>query len=336
MDKSKRRRYKECLVTGDHEGKIVKGHLVPEAWLRKIATDDHVYVFATHSVNLKDMYSEQGNEIPKLEHVNNALVRYFTCRKHEENFYDTDKTEPDLSNPKILNLMAYKAIIGQQWLESLLMQAHKEAYHEWPDDEVLKYQKRLNSQNVKGLSHYRRQIERCLDPRSCKICKGVACKVVAHKVRHISGKPTLSVSEFCSGARTRIRPIEGAIEYIANWGLTILPTDRGHVAILHYFFEEEEIMAPTIKDVTLLNGRRLESALSELILKSLENIALRPSMWDGIGRRREAIRTMFDDNMPDIGFGSSDQLWKWEMNRLAPNRRIVNPNQINLFRETKR
>ena len=85
LEKSKRRNYKECLVSSDaarseHTKKIVKGHLVPRSWLRRIGTDDHVYVFATHSRNL---YHEEATEIPRYEHINNVLFRYFTCRVHE-------------------------------------------------------------------------------------------------------------------------------------------------------------------------------------------------------------------------------------------------------------
>ena len=338
LEKSKRRNYKECLVSckaaqSEHVKKIVKGHLVPRSWLEKISTDDHVYVFATHSVNL---YHEQGSEIPKYEHINNALVRYFTCKDHEEFFFCADNAVADLSDLKIPNRMAYKAIIGQLWLERLLQRGYREISASSPQDEVLKRQVHLHSQNVIGLSYYKKEIERCLSPEQCGRCRGRSCRVVGHKVIRMRGEPTVSVSQFCQGSRTRIRYAERQVENIANWGVTVLPNDKGHVAIFHYFLEEEDIVGPTFEYISGLNGRKREAAVSELILKSFENIAISPNMWDHIGKRKEAIRSAFYDNMPDIGFGSEEQLLKWEKERLHPARfeRVPNPNQINLFRRT--
>ena len=117
--------------------------------------------------------------------------------------------------------------------------------------------------------------------------------------------------------------------------VTVLPDDKGHVVIFHYFLEEEGIVGPTFDYISRLNGKKQEAAISELLLKSFENIAVAPDFWERIGRRRAAIRSFFQNNMPDIGFGSQEQLVKWEMRRLRPERfeRAPNPNQINLFRD---
>ena len=68
----------------------------------------------------------------------------------------------DLLDLKILNRMAYKSIIGQMWLERLLSRGHSEISAVWPEDEVLKHQVHLNTQNAIGLNYYRKEIERCL------------------------------------------------------------------------------------------------------------------------------------------------------------------------------
>ena len=337
IDRSKRRNYKKCLVEGEHDGKIVKGHLIPKSWFGKIAKDDHVYVFATHSANLNDLYSDYWDVgVPKLEHINNALVRYFTCEKHEKDFFTVDSTEPDCSAPKVLNLMAYKALIGQFWLENLMWHAYRELSAGSPSDEVFRLQKRLFLQNVIGLRHYKKQIERCLDPDSCRRCKGRSCKLVAHEVITLRGEPSVAVSGFSSGVRSVVRPLEREVGHIANWGMTVLPNDKGHVVIFHYFPDERDLIGDDFEIISRLQGRKRESAISQGILQYFENIAISPDMWEQIGKRRKSIQKMFGETMPDVGFGSSEQIRKWEDRRLGPKVPIPNPNQINLFRKTKR
>lgn len=332
---SKIKRYKKCLVGVDdnHGGPVVRGHLIPRSWLQRISSADHVMVIVSQPVNLRNISSTA----PFIEiHINNALVRHFTCLEHEKIFYPTDNVDADLTDLGNLNLMAYKAVMGQQWLEKLLAQAFRNISSESPMDEVFRLQARLHTQNSIGLKYYKRQIERCLNPQNCRRCMGGPCKTVGHRVMHVKGEPTLAVSQFTSGSRSRWRPIERQIEHIANWGITVLPTAKGHTAVLHYFLEEESVVQADFGHIHRLQGRKRESAISELIIKSCENVALSPAWWEQIGSRRNAIEAMFTGNMPDIGFGSFEQIMKWESDRFEPNRSIVNPNQINLFRQTRR
>ena len=70
------------------------------------------------------------------------------------------------------------------------------------------------------------------------------CKVIAHKVFHILGEPAIAVSDFSDGIRKRENPRFNSVEYIVNWGMTVLPLNKGHKVIFHHLVEEESIIEP--------------------------------------------------------------------------------------------
>ena len=107
-----------------------------------------------------------------------------------------------------------------------------------------------------------------------------------HEVRHISGEPAIAVSQFLDGIRMRLDAYNSTLQPIANWGITVLPTDRGHSAVLHHFRQEHDIMNGTTENVRALNGRRLQEYLSSLILDNCENIAISPTIWDAFGAKK--------------------------------------------------
>ena len=47
-------------------------------------------------------------------HINHALTEFFSCEKHDRIFQEVEiPNEPDFGNERHLNLLAYKAILGE-------------------------------------------------------------------------------------------------------------------------------------------------------------------------------------------------------------------------------
>ena len=326
-DKTKIDRYKECLAAGEHKGAIVEGHLIPRSWLRKIDLDGKVIAFMTLPIAL--------TQIPQLVGIWVFNTGSFTCKEHENLFRPVDDPGVDLSDLRNLNLSVYKAIIATLWRQKLIFRAYESMLAETPDDEVFQAYLNMYRQQAIGLEHYKREVERCLNPQNCRWCNGRECKIVAHKVLHIRGEPILAVSDFTSGIRTKVNPMRRTVDYIANWGLTVLPTEKGHTVALHYFREERDIVEPTVEQLSRLQGRQLQAMVSCLILDSLENIAISPAAWLKFGKRRQAMVDRFRSEIPDIGFGSAERIAKWERDRFDPHPTPPNRHQLNLFSTRK-
>ena len=338
VELTKRKAYRECMGVGQHRGAVEGGHVIPRSWLRNICDGSgKVRAFSRLPINVFKAGLKDGDDFPFEDHLNNILVGSFTCRNHEEMFGPTDNPEMDLSNSKILNLLVYKPIMSSLWQHKLLLQQAEAGLAEVPNSEPFQREVELHRQQVIGLEHYKQLTEGCLSPQNCQKCNGGKCNIIGHKVFHIPGISALAVSDFSNGIRTRINPRFGSIEYIMNWGITVVPQSKGHKVIFHHFIEEEELNIPVGQLLGKLQGKRLQSEISYWILKSFENIAISPARWEQFGRqRRQAILDIFSNELPDIGFGSLERIEKWESDRFKPPAPAPNPHQINLFNPSKR
>ena len=121
-----------------------------------------------------------------------------------------------------------------------------------------------------------------------------------------------------------------------NWGMTVLPLSKGHKVILHHFIDEERIIEPLGQMLSRLQGKKLQGQISYWILKSFENLAINPGRWEQFGKRRLAMLEVFLNEMPDVGFGSMEQIQKWEEERFKQDSYAPNYNELNLFNPDKR
>ena len=338
VDLTKRRAFKECLGPGKCKGSIEGGHLIPRSWLRKIGNQTgEVRIFTALPINPFKASFENSLSALKLEHVNNVFVGSFTCRNHEEMYEPTEDPDANLSDYRTLNLLAHKPITAALWQQKLLLQQAEAMLAEVPEDEASQFEVELQRQRVIGLQYYKQQAESCLRPKDCAKCKGDRCKVIGHKVFHIPGEPAIAVSDCSDGIRTRINPRFRSVEYIMNWGVTVLPFNEGHTVIFHHFIEEERISVPVGQLLSRLQGKKLQGEISYWILKSFEHIAINPARWEQFGEnRRRAILEVFFNEIPDLGFGSMERIKKWERDRFKPPMPAPNPHQINLFNPNKR
>ena len=338
IELTKRKAYKECLGPGECEGAIEGGHVTPRSWLRQISDEDgNLRVFAALPISPFKTKFQGTLDALKLEHLNNVFVCSFTCRNHENMYGPTDNPDADLSDFGILNLLIHKPIMAALWQQKLLLQQAEAMLAEVPEDEAFQFEVELQRQRVIGLQYYKQQAESCLRPKDCARCQGDRCRVIGHKVFHIPGEPAIAVSDFSDGIRTRINPRFGSVEYIMNWGVTVLPFSEGHKVIFHHFIEEERTSVPVGQLLSHLQGKKLQGEISYWILKSFEHIAINPARWEQFGEnRRRAIFDVFLNEVPDLGFGSMERIEEWERNRFKPVMPARNPHQINLFNPNKR
>ena len=105
---------------------------------------------------------------------------------------------------------------------------------------------------------------------------------------------------------------------------------------MHHFTDEEYIITPLGQILSHLQGKKLQGQISYWILKSFEDLAISPGRWDQFGKRRSAMLDVFLNEMPDVGFGTMEQIQKWEEDRFKPDLPARNYNELNLFNPHKR
>ena len=343
-NKTKVDAHRECLVSvSDCEGKVVKGHLIPMAWLRVIAQDNKVMAFAKSPI---DVLRYDGKEflIPVTkEESKQTLIRRFSCEKHEQIFFPIDTTDLDITDNKNLNLLLYRSAIAEIWSQSQIVRALDAVLTKVPNDEALRLTVVMNRRNIRNLSHYKAQVERCLYPDECARCDygSKQCKNIVHKTRELRGAPVLAVAQFSEGSAARIL-YDGPkpeLQVIANCGITIFPTSEGHTIVEHYFAEEKQIWKqknahwPNLQNKS---GKALEEAVSLLALDYCENIAMNPKHWDKFGnKRQDAIRKRATETI-FTPFSTPEHIQQQsERQRRAassPSEYVPNRRLLNLFR----
>lgn len=343
-DKTKIDAHHECLVSvSDCEGKVVRGHLIPMAWLRVIAEDSQVMAFAKSPVDVL-RYDEEEFLIQVTKRgISQTLIGRFSCEKHEQMFFPVDKKEPDTTDATNLNLLLYRSIIAEIWAQSQIVRGLYATLDEVPNDADFRRTLSMHRSNIRNLSRYKAQVERCLFPEKCATCNygSKQCKKIVHKTRELRGVPVLAVAQFPEGSKARLL-YDGAkpgLQVIANCGITIFPTSGGHTVDEHYFAAEKPIWEqktahwPNLKTKS---GKALEEAVSLLALDYCENIAINPNVWDKFGEKRQgAIRKRASETI-FTPFSAPEHIQQQsERQRLvasSPSEYVPNRRLLNLFR----
>ena len=331
-EQTKRNAYKECLMEGDHQGQLIKGHLIPRSWLGKISAENQVVMFAQPPVNLFWSSSNKATETIRMG-IGDAATGFFTCEGHEKSFFSIDATAPDLANVVNLNLMVYKATIAQLWAQTLMKKAYETLASKTTNDEVVRQIANYYTENERGLKIYAQNFGQHLSTDSCDKCNEQVCETIKHKRWVIPGEPALAVSQFTSGFQAKIDYHAKTVQKMVNWGLTVLPTNKGHVAILHYLKDEEHDLKGLFSNLFHAQGKKLAAELSVIILDNCENVAINPDYWDRLGsRRQQAITERFWTRMPEFGFETIQETEKGERSQAFPSKHVPNLQQLNLFR----
>lgn len=340
LTKTKPQALKRCLAFDAYHSQTVAGHVIPRSWLKGIAEDDGVVAFGSRRLRPNGTSDSDANPAHstdvRLEAISTATTRHFTCATHEKLFFDADKPEPDTNDLRVLNLMAYRAVISQLWTEIVVHDAEAALLEQYPEDQLASIQAEHRTRTARDLNFYKRQLEQCLRPDLCTKCDGRRCKVIAHIVRHIRGDPTVAVCQFSDGLRSEAIDDAGHRRRLTNWGLTVVPTPTGHTVIFHYFWNDRGL-SPLLEDAISkyksLTGKPLQEFVSIEILDYTEGFAINPQMWAKFGaKRRDAILQRFLSEMPFIGVGTEDEIEKYYAEVMSGTRpRPMNPRQLNLF-----
>ena len=333
--------YNKGCLWPNCNGAPIEAHALAAFWMRAIETDGKVIEFYPSAWNylLKDLkYANTPRGIrptqlqPKPRDTQDAQWYPFLCHDHDVRFNEVDNlTETRHYNLRNLNWAVYRSVLAQEWRVESRKWALVESgvinpsHHSGSRSDELGASAYTTLDNgLRGLDHYKRGLQQCLEPQNCTKCDGVQCRFVTHTILHLKGNPKLAASTFSLGQRDR-----------ENGGVTIIPlADRtGHDVIWHHFGECEKVMEERISLQRQAQGKRREELVSQCILRFADALVVSPEWWDNIGdKRRDAIAKMVS---AETGIAIGKREWvSARVNRAnSPILDLPNPRQLNLFRD---
>ena len=299
-------RANQCLHQPGCTDQTIEAHTVPRNWLRVIGPRN-IYLFRP-SPNP----SAPPGQVPPIPHkvsIRRATTAGFTCAEHDAVFQPADERNGNPTSPHRLNLLFYRAVL-------------KAMHGEIAAEEIARTHLGSISGSAKHGSAIANQRLLTLSLASELLRTSLIFPALNWRVRHITrqltGTPSVACSsagvwdhhwvDFLSGPAT---PIESN----GVWGITVIPTDHGHSATLHYCTValDQRVAEFHLKKMDLemtafkkLQGIPLEEAISTHAIVLTEDLCIGTRAWDSLpSRRKESFKNAWLANtwIPNGQFG---------------------------------
>ena len=300
-------RANQCLHQPGCTKQPIDAHTVPHNWLKQIGPS-RVYIFRP-----SPKPTAPPGQLPAIPHkvsIRRATTAGFTCAEHDAVFQPADQRNAGITSPDRLNLLFYRAVL-------------KALHSEIAAEEIARTHLGSAPESMghgSTIANGRRQSTLAL--ASGLLRTSLLYPVLNWRVRHVTrqlpGTPRIACSDagvwdhhwvdFFSGPAT---PIESN----GIWGITVMPTDRGHAVTLHYCTVTQDKrmakrhLSKMDQEMTAfkeLQGIALEEAISSQVIVLTENLCIGTRAWDSLPtQRKEVIRKAWTNNtwIPNGEFG---------------------------------
>ena len=266
--------HKLCQAGGTCDGDIVKGHLIPRSYMRRMTSSSQVKVFTKHR------FGRTSKKFPMRAAISEAATGYFTCRKHEQIFQPADQVAitDDMPSQRILDLMAYREILHARWWMQLYAKASDRVADLFGFEKQRIIANKVRSDEPR-LIDIQMRIEESFESKADNP------RPLTHLVLSSRGKPVLVAARFGIGQ-------EASIE---QWGMTIVPNDDHNALCLHFAPE----MGTTAIDLALPSLARGRTEISgeeitRAILSCCDDVVFSEESWDNLtDKEREHVLRAF-------------------------------------------
>ena len=191
--------HQQCQLGGQCAGQpVVRGHLCPRAYQRKLGTTGQMMVFTKHRAG----GFPSKIALPMIDGIANAATGYFTCEDHEGIFAPADQVTVSSQAPPTttLDLMALRNIMHRRWWNQLWANAAETMAKTEQEDKWLYITELLRSGDNQLLTT-QLAIEQCLRNDPIK-------PPLEHLVFASEGYPVLTAATFGVGLKTdELQPI---------------------------------------------------------------------------------------------------------------------------------
>ena len=300
-------RTNQCLHQPGCTGQPIDAHTVPRNWLRQIGPKQ-VYLFRPSPKPIGP--PEQLPAIPHKVSVRRATTAGFTCAEHDAVFQPADQRNASVTSPERLNLLFYRAVL-------------KALHGELLAEEIARTHVRVVAESMgSGTMTPNPKRRETLELASGLLRMSLSYPSLNWRIRHVTkllpGAPRIACSNagpwdhhWVDFLSPTVRPIESH----GIWGITVVPTNRGHAATLHYATValDRVVAASQLRKMDQemaafegLKGVHLEEAISSHVIVLTENLCIGIRAWESLpSRRKELIRAAWTQNtwIPNGQFG---------------------------------
>ena len=282
--------YNKCLFEDDCTEPTISAHSISRAVLKTIQCNGKVI-----TPNTRTSKDDSGRSHLNLtftpEVTTRASTGRFSCQAHDSLFDIIDANRIDFDNPKVLNLLYYRAILRETWTlsKSRTGTTYQESKGPSPTPSSIHPDTRL-----KALHDSISSIKPFLDRTDCPL---------THIVRHVSTARPILTASCAGGSAIRVNGIDRSV----SWAFSVLPQTREHVVVASYL--KNSVAETYFSHFGKTNGRELQAAISAELIYFGENWFLHPKVWAAYGKtRREAIADAFN-NVEELLMGKYRELY---------------------------
>ena len=281
-----------------------------------------------------------GRSRPHLEFRHEGRLKAstgtFICRKHDDLFKDIDTTPMDFNDPRICDLLFYRAVLKEAWL--LLRMQDAQAWIE-KSGRVSISSPNHPYTRLRALLDLKFRLEPFLSTGSCD----ENTRPVDHWVRHVKGDYPIIAASYASGGsnlgfdrQTGAEVPPNVVKRVTrrdpntSWGFTVIPQQGEHTVLASWV--KGSSAQDYFRFLSDVDGEELQAAVSAELICFCENWFLHPRVWASYSRtKRHAIISAYD-NVQKLHSGTYH--WRNETDKVKwyDDLEIPNRHQINLFR----
>ena len=312
LDLTHKGKYQQCLIEAGCKEKPILAHSVSRSVLSSIQDNGVVLVPATRTS--KD---QTGRSRVKLNFIQQPISRAsageFACQFHDRLFGPIDSIPIDIDNPKVLNLLYYRAILKEIWV---LEKLQPSVVYQDNLNPVMHLPGQHPSVRLRMLRLTLNYIRPSLDSESCPL---------AHIVRRVKSAQPIVAGSCASASMLATEEYRQPI----TWTFSVIPQSTEHLAVASYV--KGSIAESFFRHLREVDGRELQAAVSAELLFFGENWFLNPTVWEAYGKtRQEAILEAYD-NVEELLTGQYDWLNRPANTPWFKHMRVTNRHQLNLF-----
>ena len=286
-----RSRPKYCVASleGHCDEELIRAHLIQKALLKNIADKYGKVIQFYHGLQLEKLGSEFVPYISPIS-VDSSTTWKFTCAHHDKIFSEVEERNPDWENPRHKTLLAYRALLVNDYVKKWLGKA-------------------TNEYGLYRVSETQREQQRGSEPLLNAIREALisdSYEDIAHVVVPIDARPSIAAAGVIlhpnAGTGYSIHSDIGLSVKPSPIAITVLPDSSRQVLLLSY--EKEDLLnARDLLDSLEYGNDSIGTAhLSKKILEEMEFIAVSPEAWASFGGlKQHYIRFHFENSMGTTG-----------------------------------
>ena len=284
------RRRPTCLAQGECRGVIGMSHTVSESMsLSYLAEDQHVLV---RTVNLFSKTEANVLPLTKLS-IHEALAFPGFCNYHDTVLFNSLDNSQFLATPEQLFMQAYRCACREYYFKAaqvdnfpnashpaeLQGQANPEEYGLHPDMEIIRL---AMNRGLLDVAAHKEKFENLL-------VDGAYRRLQSYII-HTNSAPIIACAgSFAPDFNSNGDPLQNFTDFdkdLESIFVSIIPNRSGAFVVLSFF--DDATVSPTkfIKDL-IANGN-LTHRIVWMCMTRIENLAIRPSWWNGLSEKTRA------------------------------------------------